>query len=357
MYKTVIIKLIGITSIIILCMLLIFSLISCDNEKKYIANDDNGNEYEQGKVYDMPSVINMLSASNEDIILSAKVKPENASNAELTWQLTWVNAESEWARGKNVNDFLSLNINNKLNTALFSCKAPFGEKAIITVISKDNEKAKATCTVNFVAPIVDFHFNLYYRDEHSNKTLIATLNDYGHSGDFELNTLSGRLPKILPVQDQKTIYEFDVVPDYGLGTVLPEIPPISGNIGEVSANIPYETLEWAVDECGGSYSDVTLYVSSEPTVIFNQGFTVSLNTLYEPIKKTIKTGATSFTYQELINKLTNAGTRPALRVSVTGEITFNGLTKKNIFFHFGFTKDAFYKSVEGVEMSDSEIFL
>lgn len=357
MYKTVIKRVTTLLLIVALCVSIAIALVSCNSEKKYIANDDKGNEYEQGKVYEMPSVINMLSASNEDIVLSAKVKPENASNAELNWQLTWVNAESEWARGKNVNDFLSLNINNKLNTALFSCKAPFGEKAIITVTSKDNEKAKATCTVNFVAPIEDFHFNLYYRDEHSNRTLIATINEYGHNDYFELTELSGQLPKILPVQDIRTTYEFDVVPEYGLGTVLPETPPVSGNIGEVSAVIPYETLDWVVKECGGLSSDLTLYVSSEPTVIFNQGFTVSLNTLYEPIKKTIKPGATSITYQELINKLINAGTRPALRVTVSGDITFNGLTKKNIFFNFGFTENAFYKSVENIELSDSEIFL
>lgn len=90
--------------------------------------------------------------------LTATVLPDNeAENTGIDWSVAWANAESEWASGKTVTDYVT--ITPQGDTAALSKKATveclqeFAEQIIITATSVDNGEASATCTVDYAQKI------------------------------------------------------------------------------------------------------------------------------------------------------------------------------------------------------------
>lgn len=77
--------------------------------------------------------------------ITATVTPASAEK-ELTWTVKWRNAESAWAKGKTVTDYVELTPTD--NGAIVSCMNMFGEQVIITATAKNNPEAYGTCTVN-----------------------------------------------------------------------------------------------------------------------------------------------------------------------------------------------------------------
>ena len=74
----------------------------------------------------------------------------------ITFSAAWVNAESEWASGKDVSDYLTVTqtaANSKQATV--QCLQPFGEQIKITVNATglNGSSASADCTVDFMQRI------------------------------------------------------------------------------------------------------------------------------------------------------------------------------------------------------------
>ena len=113
----------------------------------------------------------VMQTSLEWYELTATVLPEDAEDKTVTYSVAWENAESAWAKGKNVNDFVTLKqeITGSLTAAL-TCIQAFGEPIIVTVVSNNNANAKATATLHFKqkANLVTADFggggNYYYGD-------------------------------------------------------------------------------------------------------------------------------------------------------------------------------------------------
>lgn len=115
--------------------------------------DDNGNALDDGKIHELPSNLNFANTPDQEgnVTLRATVKPDNAYNKALTWELSWENAASAWASGKDVNDYITLTVDSSNDTvAKISCKNPFGERGRITVKAVDNPSAKAVCNIDYV---------------------------------------------------------------------------------------------------------------------------------------------------------------------------------------------------------------
>ena len=94
--------------------------------------------------------------------LTATVLPENATNKAVTWSMAWDNAQSEWASGKDISDYILLSGTDGL-TVTVTCLEPFGEPLTITCTSQDNTEAKATCSVNFREAVSSY--SLKFTDE------------------------------------------------------------------------------------------------------------------------------------------------------------------------------------------------
>ena len=141
------------------------------------AVDENGNELENGKVHDLPKGLAFRSATSlahgeyDAVTVKATVKPENATYKEVDWAIAWdqekITAQEDvWNSWWNVEGssselsaYLTITpTTDGSTTATVKCLKPFGVPAIITVTSRNNPNAKATCQVDFVKRIVSAEF-------------------------------------------------------------------------------------------------------------------------------------------------------------------------------------------------------
>ena len=90
--------------------------------------------------------------------VTATVSPDNeAANTKIKWELSWKNAASEWATGKEVTDYVSLQTNAddlmESKTCTVSCAQAFGEQIILKAIAVDDETKFATCNVDYIRQV------------------------------------------------------------------------------------------------------------------------------------------------------------------------------------------------------------
>ena len=124
--------------------------------------DENGDILNDGEIHPMPAKMMfarapMLAAENaaeSNSVITAKIaaniSPYNATNKKVDWAISFVNESSEWAMGKTVTDYVTATTANDGDlVASVSCLQPFGEQIQLTVTSRDNPEAKATCLVDY----------------------------------------------------------------------------------------------------------------------------------------------------------------------------------------------------------------
>ena len=91
--------------------------------------------------------------------ITATVKPEEATNKKVNWSLSFTNADSAWAKDKNISDYLTLTPeSNDALRATLVCLQAFGETAVVTVTAQEDSTVKATCNVEYVKRITDATF-------------------------------------------------------------------------------------------------------------------------------------------------------------------------------------------------------
>ena len=134
--------------------------------------DENGNALTE-TVNAMPTRMTfrnekMLSSEKEyeGVTIQATVKPDNATNKNVSWSVSFLNANSAWAKGKNVNDYVTVTPQSEgSNIATVECLQPFGEQIKITVTSLSNPNAKAESRVDFAKRIVSVPFEVACSEE------------------------------------------------------------------------------------------------------------------------------------------------------------------------------------------------
>lgn len=78
----------------------------------------------------------------------------DATDKTVTWSVAWKDAESEWASGKSIEDYITLDAEDETNTVTVSCLQAFGEQAIITCTADGASDLEATATVDFRKRII-----------------------------------------------------------------------------------------------------------------------------------------------------------------------------------------------------------
>lgn len=129
--------------------------------------DENGNELDSGAVIPMAKAMTFRSATSLDgrnaaydsVTVEATITPETANLKSLVYSVSWANASSAWASGKNVLEYVNVTqseANSK--TATIQCLQPFGEQVQIkvTATSIDSSSAFATCTVDFMKRVANW---------------------------------------------------------------------------------------------------------------------------------------------------------------------------------------------------------
>lgn len=123
----------------------------------------------------------LTNASEYDsVTIQATVKPDNATNKNVTWSVAFVDPASSWATGKTVTDYVTVTPQSEgSNVATVECLQPFGEQIKITVTSQSNASAKAECTLDFAKRISKAPLYVHSHD-----------NDYEHeAADFSDSAL------------------------------------------------------------------------------------------------------------------------------------------------------------------------
>lgn len=140
-----------------------------DNGEDKPAIDENGEELANGIIHEMPARMTFRTAKSlaavaaaessayDSVTLNATVKPDSAADKTVDWSVAWVNASSEWATDKTVTDYVTVTPQSDgSTTATVQCLQPFGEQIRVTVVSRMNTNATASCTVDFAARPTSF---------------------------------------------------------------------------------------------------------------------------------------------------------------------------------------------------------
>ena len=101
------------------------------------------------------------AVTGESITITATVEPDNeAENTGVDWTAAWKNAESVWASGKSVSDYVTLTPGGENYAASKSVTLenlqPFGEQIIIKATARDDPEITATCTADYAQKPVNF---------------------------------------------------------------------------------------------------------------------------------------------------------------------------------------------------------
>ena len=97
--------------------------------------------------------------------LTATVLPADAADKTVKYSVAWSNANSTWAKGKTVTDYVSVtqaSTGSLIATA--ACKQAFGEPIVVTVTSNNNSSAKATATLHYKQKVAYFQICDSYGD-------------------------------------------------------------------------------------------------------------------------------------------------------------------------------------------------
>ena len=140
--------------------------------------------------------------------LTATVTPADATNKAVDWAVSFVNAESEWATGKTVTDYVTVTPTaDGALTANVECLEAFGEQVTVTVTSRDNAEATASCTVDYAKRMTDLTVTLTAGGSLEGQPEVV-LNSASSTGtirsSFTLDTLG---------------YSSSTAPTYSVGTV------------------------------------------------------------------------------------------------------------------------------------------
>lgn len=107
-----------------------------------------------------PMTVSASSRTDSTYRLTATVEPADADYQELEWLVSFENSSSAWASGKAASDFVNVAPSSDTHNATVTCLGDFGEPVIITVKSKDNPEAYATCRCDYVKRVKSLTFTV-----------------------------------------------------------------------------------------------------------------------------------------------------------------------------------------------------
>lgn len=100
--------------------------------------------------------------------LTATIEPSDATNKAVTYTAAWKNANSTWANGKTVAEYVTVQQESEGSLrAMVTCLKAFGEQVIITCTVTDNIDLKATCTVDYLRKPLGANLNIAVTGAHS----------------------------------------------------------------------------------------------------------------------------------------------------------------------------------------------
>ena len=124
--------------------------------------------------------------------LTATVLPEKASNKAVDWAVSFVNPSSTWATGKTVTDYVTVTPTaDGALTANVECLQAFGEQIKVTVTSRSNADATATCLVDYAERVSGYTLTL----SNGGVTISSSDPEYTVTGNSSVSISKGEYTK------------------------------------------------------------------------------------------------------------------------------------------------------------------
>lgn len=102
--------------------------------------------------------------AESSFVLTATVEPADAFNQNVDFSVSFVNPDSEWAKGKTATDYVKTTaVSGSKNSATVSCVSAFAEQIKVTATSRDNG-ASASCVCDYVKRIEHCTFSENFND-------------------------------------------------------------------------------------------------------------------------------------------------------------------------------------------------
>lgn len=118
------------------------------------------NETESNGIALAMSPLNTESQSKIAYNITATVNPSDAVNQKLNWDIKWSDTTSSWANGKNVNDYITMTIDESTKVATVSCNQPFGSQVIIKASAQEDADISASCTLDYSQKVSSASLNI-----------------------------------------------------------------------------------------------------------------------------------------------------------------------------------------------------
>ena len=91
------------------------------------------------------------AAVESAVTIRATVKPDTTTYPALKWWLQFKNAQSEWAKGKDPEDYILLTVlDGDAPQVTVACKQAFGEQILVCAQVESKPDVMAECTVDYV---------------------------------------------------------------------------------------------------------------------------------------------------------------------------------------------------------------
>ena len=124
--------------------------------------------------------------------LTATITPDNADDKTVDWSVSFVNPDSEWATGKTVTDYVTVTpTSDGALAANVACFQAFGEQIKVTVMSRDNPEATATCLVDYAERVAGYTLTL----TNGGVTISSSDPEYTVTGNSSVSISKGEYTK------------------------------------------------------------------------------------------------------------------------------------------------------------------
>ena len=115
-----------------------------------------------------------------------------ASNKAVDWAVSFVNPSSAWATGKTVTDYVTVTPTaDGALTANVECLQAFGEQIKVTVTSRNNAEATATCLVDYAERVAGYTLTL----TNGGVTISSSDPEYTVTGNSSVSISKGEYTK------------------------------------------------------------------------------------------------------------------------------------------------------------------
>lgn len=139
-------------SILVMSAFLFLTVIfMAENTKSPAVKENILFQQSEGKGMSLASEVIEDESGNLTTVITATITPDNATNKLVDWSLEWTNAESEFAQGKDVSDYMTITTaEDGALSATLTCLQAFGEQIKVKVVLRANNDITASATCDYV---------------------------------------------------------------------------------------------------------------------------------------------------------------------------------------------------------------